>query len=202
MPGSSSQSRRALLGCGLAALGLGACTTTPLAPGLAPVSYAARGAMRFAVARVDVVTSYVPPMRRPNIDHEVPFGPLETMQRWGRERLAAAGGAGRALRFVVVEAAMTETDLPRETGMRANFTTQQDKRYDLTLAAALELREEPGNLVVASGEARATRFRTVAEGIPIAEREAAWHGLLRQTMDDLDAELERQVRAHFAPFAA
>jgi hypothetical protein len=201
MQGHRAPSRRAVLTGGSAALALGACTSTPIAPGLAPVSYAGKGAMRFAVARVDVITSYVPPMRRPNIEHEVPFGPLETLQRWGRERLAAGGGPGRALRFVVVDAAMTETDLPRATGMRASFTTQQDKRYDLTLAAALELREEPGNLVVASGEARATRFRTVAEGIPIAERAAAWHALLKQTMDDLDAEMERQVRAHFSPFA-
>jgi hypothetical protein len=86
--------------------------------------------------------------------------------------------------------------------MRANFTTQQDKRYDVALAAALELREDANGLVVASGEARATRFRTVAEGIPIAEREGVWHALLKQTMDDLDAELERQVRAHFSPYVA
>ena len=212
MTGFPVPSRRAALTGGLALLGVGTlaigtlglagCTTTPLETGLRPISYAAKGALRFAVARVDVVTSYAPPMRRPNIDHEVPFGPLETMQRWGRERLAAAGGGGRVLRFTVVDAAMTEAELPRDTGMRANFTTQQDKRYELTLAAALEVREEPGNLVVASGEARATRFRTVAEGIPIAEREAVWHALVRQTMDDLDAELERQVRAHLAPHLA
>jgi hypothetical protein len=187
---------------GLACGGLAACTTTPLAPALQPISYAGKGAIRFVASRVDVVTSYVPPMRRPNIDHEVPFSPLETMQRWGRERLVASGGAARHLRFTIATAAMTETDLPRETGMRANFTTQQDKRYDVALAAALELRENANGLVVASGEARATRFRTVAEGIPIAEREGVWHALLKQAMDDLDAELERQVRAHFSPYVA
>ena len=201
LPTAAPARRQILLG-GLALGGLAACTTTPLAPALQPISYAGKGAIRFAASRVDVVTSYAPPMRRPNLDHEVPFTPLETMQRWGRERLAAGGGAARHLRFTIATAAMTEADLPRESGMRANFTTQQDKRYDLALAAALELREDANGLVVASGEARASRFRTVAEGIPIAEREAVWHALLKQTMDDLDAELERQIRAHFSPFIA
>lgn len=192
-------SRRVFLAGGLAA-GLGACTSTPLAPALPPVSLAHKGAIRFAAAQVDIVVGYAPPLRPPNIDHQIPFQPLETMQRWGRERLAASGAAGRVLRFTIAEAAMLEADLPREAGMRAGMTTQQDKRYDLALAGALELREQPSGLVVASGEARVTRFRTVAEGIPIAEREAVWHALLRQAMEDFDVEIERQIRAHFSPF--
>lgn len=199
MPATLLTSRRCVVAGGLAA-GLAACTTTPLAPALPPVSLARKGAIRFAVAQVDVVTGYAPPLRPPNIDHEIPFQPLETMQRWGRERLAASGAAGRVLRFTIAEAAMLESDLPRETGMRAGMTAQQDKRYDLALAGALELREQPSGLVVASGEARVTRFRTVAEGIPVAEREAVWHALLSQSLEDFDVEIERQIRFHFSPY--
>jgi hypothetical protein len=196
----SPLARRPVLLGGLATLLVASCTNTPPERELRPVSFAQKGALRVAASRLDIVTTYVPPMRAPHIDHRVPHPPLEALQRWARERLAVDGQAGHALRFTVTEAAMTETDLPRSGGLRGAMTTQQDKRYDLALAAALELRESASGLVVASGEARAARFRTVAEDIPIAERERTWHALLEQTLGDLDAELERQMRAHFAPF--
>lgn len=192
--------RRQFLAGGLAAAGLAACTQTPPAPVFPAITFAHKGALRLAVERIETVDGYAPPMRRPNIEHEVPVSPVETLRRWGTDRLATTGDTGRIAVFVVREAAMTETELKRESGLRASLTSQQELRYDLVLAAAVEIRDARNGFVMAACDARSTRFRSVAEGIALAERERAWYALTEQTMEALDAELERQVRAHLAPF--
>jgi hypothetical protein len=198
MPTVLRPSRRRFALSATALVGLAACNTAPPAPAHPALTYGHKGVLRFAAARIDIDTEWSPPLRRPNIDHQVPMPPVETLQRWGRDRLLAAGGAERYVRFVVREASLTESDLPRSQGVRGALTTEQAQRYDLALAAAVEMRQVRGGLVEASAEARATRFRTVAEGISLAERERAWYDLLEQGMNDLDAELERRIRMHFA----
>lgn len=200
MPSAIRLSRRVFALSVTALAGLSGCNTAPPAPAYPALTYGHKGVLRFAAARVDIDSEWTPPMRRPNIDHEVPMQPVETLQRWGRERLLAAGGAERYVRFVVREASLTETDLPRTQGVRGALTTDQAQRYDLTLAAAVEMRAVRGGLVEASAEARTTRFRTVAEGISLAARERAWYELLEQGMNDLDAELERRIRTHFSMY--
>lgn len=200
MPTAFRSSRRRFALSAAALTGLAACNTAPPAPTYPALTYGHKGVLRFAAARVDVDTEWSPPMRAPNIDHKVPMPPVETLQRWGRDRLLAAGAGERYVRFVVREASLTETDLPRTQGLRGAVTTDQAQRYDLALAAAVELRQLRGGLVEASAEARTTRFRTVAEGISLAARERAWYELLEQAMNDLDAELERRIRVHFAMF--
>ena len=192
--------RRQFLAGGIAATGLAACTQTPPAPVFPAITFSHKGVFRLAVERVELRSTYAPPMRRPNIEHEVPVSPVETVRRWGSDRLAATGDTGSAAVFIVREAAMTETELRKETGLRATMTSQQDMRYDLALAATIEIRDSRSGAVVASCDARAAGSRSVAEGIALAARERAWYALTEQVMETLDAELERQVRAHLAPF--
>lgn len=198
----SMLSRRNLVIGVAATTGLAACQSAPPKPAFAALTYAHKGVLRLVVANVDVVTEYNAPMRRPNIEHEMPVLPVETLQRWPRDRLVAAGGAEHFARFIVREASVKETELPRTAGVRGAITTDQSERYDIVLAAAVEIRQQRANFIEASAEARVTRFRTVKEGISLAERERAWYELLEQSMNDLDAELERQVRTHLARFVS
>lgn len=200
MTSHQGAARRQFLAGGIATAGLAACTQTPPAPVFPAITFAHKGPLRLAVERIELRTDYVQPMRRPNIEHEVPVSPVETLRRWGNDRLAATGDTGRVAVFVVREASLRETELKKESGLRASLTSQQEMRYDLVLAAAIEVRDARNGFVMAGCDARSTRFRSVAEGIALAERERAWYALTEQTMEDLDAELERQARAHIAPF--
>lgn len=193
-------SRRRFVFSAAALAGLAGCNTAPPPPAYPALTYGHKGVFRFAAERIEIDTEWSPPLRRPNIDHEVPMTPSETLQRWGKDRLLAAGGAERYVRFVVREASLVETELPRTQGVRGALTTDQAQRYDLVLAAAVEMRQARGGLVEATAEARTSRFRTVAEGISLAARERVWYELLEQGMNDLDAELDRRVRTHFAMF--
>ena len=193
-------SRRILLACGAAATSLAACRSSPPGPAFAALTYAHKGVFRLQVERIEIATDYVPPMRRPNIDHEVPVSPLETMQRWGRDRLQAVGSPEHYLRYVVRDASLKESELPRTPGVRGALTTDQAERYDLSLAAAIEIRQIRGNFVDSNVEARTSRFRTVKEGITLAERDRSVYELIEQGMNDIDAELDRQLRTHLPRF--
>ncbi len=193
-------SRRVLLATGAAALSLAACRSSPPGPTFAALTYAHKGVFRLQVERIEIATDYVPPMRRPNIDHEAPVSPLETMQRWGRDRLQAVGSAEHFLRYVIRDASLKESELPRTTGVRGALTTDQAERYDLSLSAAIEIRQTRANFVEANVEARTTRFRTVKEGITLEERDRSIYELIEQGMNDIDAELERQLRTHLARY--
>ena len=193
-------SRRFLLaGAGAATL-LASCRSSPPGPAFAALTYAHKGVFRLQVERVEIATDYAPPMRRPNIDHEAPVSPLETMQRWARERLQAVGGPEHFARFVVRDASLKESELPRTSGVRGALTTDQAERYDLSLSAAIEIRQTRAGFVDSNIEARTTRFRTVKEGITLAERDRSVYELIEQGMNDIDAELDRQLRSHLARF--
>jgi hypothetical protein len=57
-----------------------------------------------------------------------------------------------------------------------------------------------GNFRVGDATASATRSRSVAENITLNDREAVWYQMVEQMMNDINAELERQVRANLPRF--
>jgi hypothetical protein len=126
--------------------------------------------------------------------------PARALRRWADDRLVAAGAPGRYARFVIQDAKVIETELPRTRGVRGAFTTDQTHRYEVTLAAALEIREERGNFRNAFASAKAMRSRTTAENITLNDREKAWHELLEMTMADINTSLERQIREDLARY--
>jgi hypothetical protein len=84
--------------------------------------------------------------------------------------------------------------------VRGAFTTDQAQRYDLSLACSLEILDDRTNIRQAFASAASTRFRTVPEGISINEREKVWFDLVEASMNDINAEMERQIRANMARF--
>ncbi|MBI3451845.1 MAG: hypothetical protein HY057_03255 [Rhodospirillales bacterium] len=180
--------------------GLAACATSPPRPRFPELTYGHFGAFKLDVSRVDIVDEFVSPLKAPNIEHLLPVPPDRTLRRWATDRLAATGAPGRYARFIIQDAKVTETDLPRTPGVRGAFTTDQTQRYDISLAVGLEIRAERGNFRDGFASATATRFRTVPEGITINEREKIWFEMVEAAMNDVNAELERQIRANLPRF--
>ena len=106
------------------------------------------------------------------------------------------------LEFVIGDARVTETELPRTPGVRSTFTNEQAQRYDGRMAAAIEIRQVRGNFRVGDAAASATRTRSVAENISLNDRERVWYEMVEQMMADINGELERQVRANLPRFLA
>lgn len=181
---------------------VGGCQATPPGHRFPELTYGHLGTIPLDVARVDIVDEYQEPLRPPNVDHLFPTPPERAMRRWATDRLVATGTPDRYARFVIQDARVIETELPRTRGIRGAFTTDQTQRYDLTLSAAIEIREERGNYRSGYATASTSRSRTVAEDITVNDREKIWFEMLEQAMNDLNAELERQIRGNLTRFVA
>src|SRR5258708_25817414 len=186
----------------MACLGaLAACTNAPDPVRFPDLTYAHLGAIRLAVARIEIVDAYRPPLAAPNVEHRMPAAPAATLRRWAEDRLVAASGPGSApnARFIIRDARVTETELPRTPGVRWLFTTDQGQRYDLRMEAALEVLEAGGG-VAGAASALATRSRTIAENATLDERERLWFSMVEEATSALTAELERRMRQTLARY--
>jgi len=184
----------------LASAALAACSSPPPRPRFPELTYGHLGLFTFDVERIEIVSEYKASFGSPNVEHMFPTPPEQTLRRWAQDRLAATGKPGRYARFVIQDAKVTESQLPRTAGVRGAFTTDQTQRYDGTLSAVLEIREERANYRAGTASAWATRARTVPEGITINDREKVWFDLVESMMNDINAELDRQIRANLAQF--
>jgi hypothetical protein len=189
----------AVLGVMLTALA--GCQTTPAPARFPELTYAHLGVIKLDVDRVEIASEYQAPLRAPNVDHLFPVPPERAMRRWAQDRLAAAGSnTGRFARFVITDAKVTETNLPRSTGITGAFTKDQSQRYDLSMSAAIEIREDRGNFRSGYATASTSRSRTVREDISVNDREKVWFEMLEQAMNEINAELERQIKANMTRF--
>jgi hypothetical protein len=177
---------------------LAACAMPPTKQTFPALTYAHKGQMTFAAANVEVVSTYVPPMADPNVDHVAPVQPAAAMMQWGRDRLRAGGGPN-TVRMTVTDGRIVDTPLPVEGGIRGAFTRQQSDRLTAYVAAEIAVLDSRGTQV---GFVRANteRSRTIAEGTPPAERDKVLFELTEQVINDMDQRLEATIRANHVRF--
>ena len=185
--------RRALLA--LTYLMMVACSTPPA--GVYPeLGFAHREPIRLAVARIEVVEQYRPPGVAPNVDHRVPQPPLTVMRRWADQRLAAAGTEGVA-RVVITDASIVTEPVQQSGGVIGLVSVEQSERYAVRLAMAVEVESTAGT---GRADAVAERSVTVLEDATLAEIEDARFLMVERAANDLDRELEANLRLYLEPF--
>lgn len=160
--------------------------TTPAPFGSGPPSYRHLTPLRLDVAAIDVMepdpgpaTLVVPP---------APIEPAQAMLTMARDRLVAAGTAGRA-RFSVTTATLTRT---RE-GTGGMFSAPTE-RINVLLDCRVEILGGEGGSEPLGYAQAATRRMAVVPAGNAAERASAADRIMRQAMADLNIELEFQVR--------
>jgi hypothetical protein len=185
-PAMADIGRRAAL---LAPLVLGACATDGPAP-LPPLveGYAHLTRLRLNVREVVVEAPQPGPARR--LDPPAPVNPLVEMERMGRERLTAAGSAGRAV-FAIEQASLT-----RERLSEGSILFSGEERATVVLRGRLEVEGPEG----APGGFASAEVRRAATG-PLDGTEASRAAtLVRRAMEDMNVELEFQIRRNLRPF--
>ncbi len=176
---------------------LAACSTPPA--GIYPdLGFAHRDPIRLAVARIEVVEQYRPPGVAPNIDHRVPQPPLTVMRRWANQRLAAVGTDGVA-RVIITDASIVAEPVQQSGGVIGLVSVEQSERYAARLAMAVEVEAAAGR---GRADAVAERSVTVLEDATLAEVEDAWFLMVERAANDLDRELEANIRLYLEPFLA
>ena len=180
--------RRSALAFALPMLGLGCARGGDEAPRPAsgPPSYRHLTALNLAVGTIEIVepapgaaTLVIPP---------APIEPVVALTTMARDRVVAAGGAGRA-RFAILGASLTRQ--PESGGGVFSGATE---RIACFLRCRLEILGAEGE---ATGYAEAEIRRTSLSraGSP-GERAAAADRIVRQAMADMNVEFEFQVRRH------
>jgi len=174
-----------------AAVVLAACQTEPR-PQLPQLTFAHLPVYNLDVGNVEFANRYQPPMAPPHVEHLMPVAPAAAAERWARDRLRADGAFGRAV-FVVRDARVTETPLPKTSGFRGFFTKEQTGRYDALIDVELEIRNDR-NYRVAGVAARAQRSYTVREDASPNDRDRIMYELVEQLMKDLNTTLDANIR--------
>ena len=177
---------------------LAACSTAPPAPVFPELTYRYLGTMTFDTGPIEVVDEYQPPLKEPNIEHKVPVPPALAMRHWALDRLAATGNPDRRGVFTIQQAALTATRLQQTEGLRGLVTNDQSERFELTLAARLELFEVRTRVGIAT--ATVTRSRTVPENATLNERDKILFDMVEGAMLDFNKEMEASIRRFLQPY--
>ena len=191
MPGALALAAAVTLG---AVLG-GCASQVPAKP--PAVSFADRATIDLDVAVIDVIDQYHSPMAKPNVEHLTPNPPEQAVRRWAAERLRAVGNSGSA-QVIILDASIVESQLAREQGITAYFTTQQGQRYDGRVEVKIVC-QSPTTGLTGYAQAMASRSSTVPEDISLAGREETWDKLVRGMMEDLDNRLGHAVQDGLGP---
>ena len=177
---------------------LAGCAAPPPSPTFSELTFAHLGTIRLDVGKVEIVDEYVPPLKAPNVEHDFPVAPAEVAERWGRDRVIAAGTSGVA-RIVIRNAGVIEVPFEKTEGLTGLITVDQAARYDATLEILIEIRSDLGTQE-AFVRAFANRSQSVPEDITLNERQAVFHELTEGLIGDLNVELEKNIRQHLARY--
>lgn len=177
------------------AFALAGCATEPPGSSFAELRYTHLPRIDLKAASLEVAELYRPPGKAPNVEHRFPTSPAAAAARWARDRLHPVGGTD-LIRVSILNGSVIEVPLKRTNGLRGVFTNDQAERYDGTLHVRIEMLAPDGRQL-AMVESRATRSRSVAEDITLAEREKVWFRLTEDMMNDINRSLESQIRKYF-----
>lgn len=197
---ASVRTLRSFFVLAVATMVLGACASGPGRPVFPELSYAHLAPIPLNVADIQIERVYASPGVKPNVEQLFPVRPADAAERWARERLQAAGAEGVAV-VKILNASVVEVPLPRTTGLRGAFTTDQSERYDGVLEVQIDASSRVRG-ATASVKSRAQRSRSVAEDVTLNDRDKVWFEMTEALMNDLNASLERQIYDNFGNFVA
>lgn len=174
------------------------CETSAPSTEFPELTYRHLGPITLDVARIEVTTRYIPPLKLPNVEHRAPVPPYVAIRNWADQRLRAGGRRNQA-NLVILDASIREVPLPVTGGFKGFFTTDQSVRYDGRVAVLLEIRDVGGRQL-AFATARAERSMTMGEDATIADREKVWFALTEDLLSDINRRLVAEARRHLGAY--
>lgn len=175
---------------------LSACENKPPMQRLPEISFADKRPISLDVGQLEIISEYRSPAHSPNVEHIMPVSPEAAAVRWAKDRVKPMGRSGYA-RIVIKDGAVTQQKLATDKGLTGLFKEEQAERYDGSLDVAVQILDER-HFVVADVVARATRSRTLPEGITINERDRALYEISEAMIKDIDTQMDGLIRSYLA----
>lgn len=172
-------------------LALAACENKPPVQKLPEISFADKRPFNLDVGQLEIIPEYVSPAKRPNIEHLMPVSPENATVRWAQDRLRPVGRSGFA-RVVIKDAKVVEAALKTDKSFTGMFKQEQAERYDGSLDVAIQILDER-HFPVADVVARATRTRTVPEGVSLNERDRVLYEISEALISDINTQMEQLI---------
>lgn len=193
-----------LLAKAFAVLGLTAAVAAcsgPMEKSILPeITFTDQPKITFAASSVETILEYQPTAQPPHIELAIPQPPASVATRWTRDRIALDNSQQNRVTVVVRKASVTEVDLKKTPGLRGSFTEDQIARFDTEVEMAVEVRDARG-FRVGEASASARRSNSMSEKATLNDRDRLIHALVRETMMDVNRELERNIRQYMPLYA-
>lgn len=179
---------------GSLAFTLAACAPSVQMPEPLGLAYLAHKPIRLNVARVEVVKKYQSTSNPPHVENEFPVPPIAMIQQWVQDRLLPIGKSGYAV-VTIDDASVVEVPLQGTKGLKGMVTVDQSEQYDAKMSVKIEIFDDQGK-AKGFANARAQGSRTVPENVTLGQRRKIWINMMEKMMNNLDDELERNVRTY------
>jgi len=193
-----------LLAKAFAVLGIAATVAAcsgPMEKSILPeITFTDQPKITFAASSVETILEYQPTAQPPHIELAIPQPPASVATRWTRDRIALDNSQQNRVTVVIKKASVTEVDLKKTPGLRGSFTEDQIARFDTEVELAVEVRDARG-FRVGEASASARRSNSMSEKATLNDRDRLIHALVRETMMDVNRELERNIRQYMPLYA-
>lgn len=177
---------------------LTACAPSVQLPEPIGLAYLSQKPIALNVARVEVIKKYQSSSTPPHVENDFPVPPVAMIQQWVQDRLLPVGKAGYAV-VTIEEASVIEEALPVTRGLHGLFTVDQSEQYKAKMSVKIEIFDDAGN-PKNFAYARAQGSRTIAENVTLGQRRKIWINMMEKIMNNLDEELEKNVKSYLSQY--
>ena len=191
--------RFAMIGIVLGFTGLlGACAETPREPSYAQITFRHLPSIALDVGEIKFVNEYRSPLKAPHVEHEMPVKIEKSIERWTKDRLKAVGKSTAYAVVTLKEASVIESELPKGTGLRTYFTTEQSEKYDFKVQVEVKVVSINGSKAFAS--ATAEQSKTMPEDRTLNERDQMFFERTEILMREFNTQMEKNIYTFLAPY--
>jgi hypothetical protein len=141
----------------------------------------------------------IPPREYPHVNYRSQVRFEDGAREWAGQHFKLTGNSVNTLRITIQKGDIVEKLLPIKKGIKGWFTKDQSAEYVATLELEVAI-VDPTGRVLTTASGKATTGRTVPEGTTEADKQQVWTGLIISCFDNLDNELQPQVRTVMAQY--
>lgn len=141
----------------------------------------------------------IPPREYPHVNYRSQVRFEDAAREWAGQHFKLTGNSVNTLRITIQKGDIVEKLLPVKKGIKGWFTKDQSAEYLATLELEIAI-VDPNGRVLTTASGKASTSRTVPEGTTDADKQQVWTGLIIATFDNLDTELQPQIRSVMAQF--
>jgi len=158
------------------------------------LEFANRQVLNVDATSLELKIGEPPPREYPHVNYRSHVRFEDGAREWAGQHFKLTGDSVNTLRITIRKGDIVEKLLPVKKGIKGWFTKDQSAEYEATLDLEIAI-VNPNGQVLTSAAGKASTTRTVPEGTTDSDKQQVWTGLIIATFDNLDSELQPQLRS-------